>query len=67
MGGGAPLAWLTAALAAVIYLPVVAPACEISILRGVVFGSRLLAEGDTARRLRASTMMLVGLALIAAR
>ncbi len=54
-------------LSALAFTPVsaVAPAREISILLGVAFGSRLLAEGDTARRLGASAMMLAGLALIA--
>lgn len=54
-------------LSALAFTPVsaVAPAREISILLGVAFGSRLLAEGDTARRLGASAMMLAGLSLIA--
>ena len=44
----------------------VAPAREISILIGVLFGTRLLAESRAMRRLAASALMLAGIAAIAA-
>ena len=54
-------------LTALVFTPVsyVAPAREISILIGAAMGSRLLAEGQTARRLAAATGMLIGLIALA--
>ena len=43
----------------------VAPAREISILLGAILGARLLAEGDAARRLAASSAMVVGVVALA--
>jgi len=54
-------------LTALVFTPVsyIAPAREISILIGAAMGSRLLAEGQTARRLAAATGMLIGLIALA--
>ena len=43
----------------------VAPAREIGILIGVLFGARLLAEGDTRRRLSGAAAMLLGIVALA--
>ncbi len=43
----------------------VAPTREISILLGALLGARLLAEGDTVRRLSASAAMMVGVIVLA--
>lgn len=49
-------------LTALVFTPVsyVAPAREISILIGVALGARLLAEGDSVRRLAAACTMVLG-------
>ncbi|HYN89743.1 MAG TPA: DMT family transporter [Ardenticatenaceae bacterium] len=54
-------------LTAMVFSPVsyVAPAREISILVGALLGTRLLAEGDSARRLTASTAMVLGVIALA--
>src|SRR5581483_9172190 len=54
-------------LMALVHTPVsyAAPARETSILIGVIFGGRLLAEGDTGRRLVASGLMLIGIMALA--
>ena len=44
----------------------VAPARELSILIGVAFGSKLLGEGQSTRRLIASAVMLLGILALAA-
>lgn len=61
-----PLAYILV-LTAMTTTPVsyVAPAREISILIGAWFGARLLAEGDTRRRLIAASVMLVGISALA--
>lgn len=43
----------------------VAPAREIGILFGAILGTRLLAEGDTARRLAGAAAMVVGVGALA--
>jgi drug/metabolite transporter (DMT)-like permease len=43
----------------------VAPAREVSILIGVMFGAKLLDEGNTSRRLLASVIMLGGIVMLA--
>jgi len=43
----------------------VAPAREISILIGALFGARLLAEGDARRRMWAATVMVAGVVALA--
>ena len=43
----------------------VAPARELSILLGVLLGSRLLAERDTRRRMAGAGVMLAGIAGLA--
>ena len=54
-------------LTAMVFTPVsyVAPAREISILVGSLFGARLLAEGDAARRIAAASAMVAGLVALA--
>jgi drug/metabolite transporter (DMT)-like permease len=61
-----PLSYILV-LTALVFTPVsyVAPAREISILLGTVMGARLLAEGDSARRLVAAGAMVVGVAALA--
>lgn len=63
----APLAYVLV-LTALAFAPVsfVAPAREISILIGTAMGTRLLAEGHTARRLLASGAMLLGIVALVA-
>ncbi len=46
-------------------LSYVAPACEISILIVALYGTELLKEGDTMRRIAAALLMVAGLAAIA--
>src|SRR5438309_1157917 len=60
-----PLSYILV-LTALVFTPVsyVAPAREISILVGTVMGARLLAEGDSARRLVAAGAMVVGVAAL---
>lgn len=43
----------------------VAPTREISILLGALLGARLLSEGDTVRRLAASSAMMIGVVTLA--
>ena len=43
-------------------LSYVAPAREMSILIAALYGTHLLKEGDTARRLAAAALMVLGLA-----
>jgi uncharacterized membrane protein len=54
-------------LTALVVAPVsyVAPAREISILLGALLGTRLLAEGDSLRRLAASSAMVLGVMALA--
>jgi drug/metabolite transporter (DMT)-like permease len=61
-----PLAYILV-LTAMRFTPVslVAPAREISILLGAVFGTRLLAEGHGARRLLGAAGMVAGVTLLA--
>ena len=61
-----PLAYVLV-LTALVFTPVsyVAPTREISILIGTLFGARLLAEKDAARRLVAASGMVLGVALLA--
>jgi drug/metabolite transporter (DMT)-like permease len=61
-----PLSYILV-LTALVFTPVsyVAPAREISILIGTAMGTRLLAEGDTARRLVASGVMVLGVVALA--
>lgn len=61
-----PLAYLMV-LTAMQFTPVslVAPTREISILLGTLLGARLLAEGDTRRRLTGAAGMVVGVTLLA--
>ncbi len=61
-----PLAYLLV-LSALIFTPVsyVAPAREISILIGILLGTRLLAEGNTKRRLTAASAMVLGVIALA--
>jgi drug/metabolite transporter (DMT)-like permease len=60
-----PLSYILV-LTALVFTPVsyVAPAREISILIGTVMGTRLLAEGDTSRRLLAAGVMVLGIAAL---
>jgi uncharacterized membrane protein len=53
-------------LTALTFSPVsyVAPAREISILIGVIFGAKLLSEGGLKLRLFASALMLFGIILL---
>ena len=62
----APLSYILV-LTAMQFTPVsyVAPAREISILIGTAMGTRLLAEGDAARRLVAASAMVLGVAALA--
>lgn len=61
-----PLAYILI-LTALTFTPVsyVAPAREISILMGAILGARLLAEGDTRRRLIAASGMVLGVICLA--
>jgi len=61
-----PLSYILV-LTALVFTPVsyVAPAREISILIGAIFGARLLAEGDVVRRLGAAVGMVMGVVLLA--
>lgn len=61
-----PLSYILV-LTALTFSPVsyVAPAREISILIGALFGARLLAEGDVRRRLWAAGVMVAGVAALA--
>ncbi len=54
-------------LVALVFSPVsyIAPARELSILIGVALGSRLLLEGDTARRLLAAGSIMMGVIFLA--
>lgn len=54
-------------LTAMVFTPVshVAPAREISILIGTIMGARLLAEGAAARRVAATSAMIVGVVALA--
>jgi hypothetical protein len=54
-------------LTALTFSPVsyIAPAREISILIGTFMGTKLLAEGDSRRRLAAASVMLVGIVVLA--
>ncbi len=63
VGGGAPLVWLFAALASLLYLPV-APAREVSILIGAWLGARVLGEGEAQKRLLAACAMAAGVVLL---
>lgn len=62
----APLSYLLI-LIAMVFSPVsyIAPAREISILIGVMMGTRVLAEGHPTRRLVASAMMVCGVVALA--
>ncbi|HEX2728201.1 MAG TPA: DMT family transporter [Rubrobacteraceae bacterium] len=61
-----PLSYILV-LTALVFSPVsyVAPAREISILIGTAMGARLLAEGDTRRRLMAASAMVAGVTALA--
>lgn len=61
-----PLSYILV-LTALTFSPVsyIAPAREISILIGAALGARLLAEGDTVRRLSAASVMMIGVAALA--
>lgn len=61
-----PLSYILV-LTALVFSPVsyVAPAREISILIGTAMGARLLAEGDTRRRLMAASAMVAGVVALA--
>ena len=61
-----PLSYILV-LTALVFTPVsyVAPAREISILLGAAMGSRLLAEGQTVRRLAAAASIVVGIVALA--
>jgi drug/metabolite transporter (DMT)-like permease len=61
-----PLAYILV-LTALAFTPVtyVAPAREISILFGTAMGTRLLAEGDAARRLLGAAAMVIGIIALA--
>jgi drug/metabolite transporter (DMT)-like permease len=54
-------------LTVLVFTPVsyVAPAREMSVLIGTFMGTRLLAEGDTRRRLLAATIILLGIIALA--
>ena len=62
-----PLSYILV-LTAMTFTPVsyVAPAREVSILVAALMGTQLLAEGDTARRLAASSAMVIGIICLAA-
>jgi drug/metabolite transporter (DMT)-like permease len=61
-----PLSYILV-LTALTFSPVsyIAPAREISILIGTLMGAKLLAEGDSRRRLAAASVMLVGIVTLA--
>jgi drug/metabolite transporter (DMT)-like permease len=61
-----PLSYILV-LTAMVFTPVsyVAPAREVSILIGTVMGARLLAEGDSSRRLLAAAGMVMGVVALA--
>lgn len=61
-----PLAYVLV-LTALVFTPVsyVAPAREMSVLIGTLMGTRLLAEGDTRRRLLAAVVILLGIVALA--
>ncbi len=61
-----PLAYILV-LTALTFTPVsyVAPAREISILIGTIFGARLLAEGEGLRRVGAASVLVLGVAVLA--
>jgi len=61
-----PLSYILV-LTALTFSPVssIAPAREISILIGTFMGAKLLAEGDSSRRLAAASVMLVGIVVLA--
>ena len=61
-----PLAYILV-LTALATTPVsyIAPAREISILIAAILGARLLAEGDTTRRLTAASTMVLGVVALA--
>jgi drug/metabolite transporter (DMT)-like permease len=61
-----PLSYILV-LTALTFSPVsyIAPAREISILIGTFMGTKLLAEGDSRRRLAAASVMLVGIVVLA--
>lgn len=61
-----PLSYILV-LTAMTFTPVsyVAPAREISILIGTIFGARLLAEGEGLRRVGAASVMVFGVAALA--
>jgi len=61
-----PLAYILV-LTALVFTPVsyVAPAREVSILVGALFGARLLAEGEARRRLGAALIMVLGVVMLA--
>lgn len=61
-----PLSYILV-LTAMTFTPVsyVAPAREIAILIGTLMGARLLAEGDTRRRLAAASAMVLGIVALA--
>jgi drug/metabolite transporter (DMT)-like permease len=54
-------------LSALVFTPVsyIAPAREISVLFGALLGTKLLAEGDTRRRLLAAGIIVVGIVALA--
>jgi drug/metabolite transporter (DMT)-like permease len=62
-----PLAYLLVLLA-MTFSPVsyIAPAREVSILFGALFGAQFLKEGDRSRRLAAASVMVLGVCLLAA-
>jgi drug/metabolite transporter (DMT)-like permease len=66
IGIGSSLSYILI-LTTMVFTPVsyIAPAREISILIGTVMGARLLAEGDTARRLAAASAMVLGVLALA--
>jgi hypothetical protein len=66
VGALAPLAYILV-LTALVFTRVsyVAPAREMSILVGTAMGTRLLAEGDAARRLGAGAAIVLGVAALA--
>jgi len=61
-----PLAYMLV-LTALVFTPVsyVAPAREMSVLIGTLMGTRLLAEGDTRRRLLSAAVILLGIVALA--
>jgi drug/metabolite transporter (DMT)-like permease len=62
----APLAYIMV-LTALVFTPVsyIAPAREVSILIGTVMGTRLLAEGDSRRRLTGAVAIVAGVVALA--